>query len=270
VVNYVVLHAIKLVLVINILHSRIIGQGSPLLILHGFLGSGDNWITLGRRFSDNYEVHLIDLRNHGRSFHDDEMDLELMCNDIYNYCQNYKLNTINIIGHSLGGKVAMHLSVAHVELISKLIIVDIAPKSYQRRHDFILNALQAVDFSKQKTREAVAEIIGQHIKKKAYIQFLLKAVYRKDRERLAFRFNLPVFIENYGNIVETLPTYSQYNGDTLFVKGALSDYILDSDTLLIKAHFPKSEIVVIKQTDHWLHAEKPDEFYRTCTKFLES
>jgi len=253
----------------NILHSKIIGQGEPLLILHGFLGSGDNWITLGRKFSQNFEVHLLDLRNHGRSFHDDEMDLEIMCEDVLNYCVHYQLKTIRIIGHSMGGKVGMHLAVNHPSVVSKLIVVDIAPKRYIRRHDFILEALQAVDFSIHKTREEVENVIAQYIEKESYRQFLLKAVYRKTSARLAFRFNLSVFIENYGNIIETLHPYSQYEGDTLFIKGALSDYILDADLPLIEAHFPKAIIKEIANSGHWLHAEKPEEFYENCFEFLE-
>lgn len=252
----------------SILHSKVIGKGKPLLILHGFLGSGDNWITLGRKFSENFEVHLIDLRNHGRSFHDDEMDIEVMCQDILNYCEHYNIENINIIGHSMGGKVAMHLAVHHPILVAKLIIVDIAPKAYKRRHDFIFKALQAVDFSKQKTRQEVDTVIAKFIEKESYRQFLMKAVFRKTRETLAFRFNLSVFIENYGNIIETLPPYSQYEGPVLFLKGSLSDYILDSDLPLIEAHFPNSELIEINNASHWLHAEKPIIFYNTCSEFL--
>jgi pimeloyl-ACP methyl ester carboxylesterase len=256
--------------VTNILHSKIIGHGRPLLILHGFLGSGDNWITLGRQFSKSFEVHLIDLRNHGRSFHDDEMDLEIMSQDVLYYCKFYQLPVIFIIGHSMGGKVAMHLAVMHLNLVKKLIVVDIAPKAYGRRHDFIMKALQAVDFDKQKTRDEVAKVISQYIEKEAYRQFLLKAVYRKSKSTLSFRFNLAVFVENYGNIVETLPVYSQFEGDTLFIKGSLSDYILKEDYPLINAHFPKAIIKEIDKSGHWLHAEKPKEFYAICTDFLGS
>lgn len=252
----------------KILHSKIIGTGSPLLILHGFLGSGDNWITLGRKFSAHYQVHLVDLRNHGRSFHDDEMDLEVMSEDLIHYCRFYNLEKISIIGHSMGGKVAMLLAVNKPELITKLIFVDIAPKAYKRRHDFILEALQAVDFSIQKTRKEVDEVIAQFIEKESYRQFLMKAIYRKTRETLGFRFNLAVFIENYGNIIETLPTYSQFVGAALFVKGTLSDYILTSDLPLIEAHFPNSQLIEIKDAGHWLHAEKSAVFFEISLNFL--
>ncbi len=252
----------------QILHSKILGKGFPLLILHGFLGLGDNWISLGRKFSANFEVHNIDLRNHGRSFHDDEMDLEIMCRDILNYCEFHGLESINIIGHSMGGKIAMHLAVHHPKLISKLVVVDIAPKEYTRKHDFLLEALQAVDFSKHKTRNEVERVLSQFIDNESYRRFLLKNVYWKTPYKLAFRFNLPVFVENYGNIIETLPPYSQFYGATLFLKGALSDYILETDFPLIEAHFPNMQIEVIPMTSHWLHAEKPAIFYRIVIEFL--
>ena len=251
------------------LHSKILGTGTPLLILHGFLGSGDNWISLGRKFAENFEVHLIDLRNHGRSFHDDEMDFEVMCEDILHYCEFHKLKKINIIGHSMGGKVGMHVAVQHPTLIAKLIVVDIAPKTYSVRHDFILEALQAVDFSKQKTRSEVAQVLAKHIKQEAIRLFLLKNVYRKTTAKLAFRFNLPIFVENYGNIIEALPTFSQYNKETLFLKGIHSDYILETDLPLITAHFPKAKMVTIANSGHWLHAENPIDFHKESILYLK-
>ena len=165
----------------QILHSKILGKGTPLLILHGFLGSGDNWISLGRKFAVHFEVHLIDLRNHGRSFHDDEMDFEVMCEDVLHYCQQHNLDKISVIGHSMGGKIGMHLAVNQPDLINKLIVVDIAPRAYDIRHDFILKSLLSVDFSIQKTREEVAQILARFIKQKPIRQFLLKNVYRKTK-----------------------------------------------------------------------------------------
>ena len=251
----------------QILHSKILGKGAPLLILHGFLGSGDNWISLGRKFAVHFEVHLIDLRNHGRSFHDDEMDFEVMCEDLLNYCAKYQLEKINIIGHSMGGKVAMHLATQNPELVHKLIVADIAPKQYKPRHDFILKSLLAVDFSIHKTRVEIEAILAKYIAQKSIRQFLLKNVYRKKDNSFAFRFNLAVFVESYSNILETLPAFSQFEGDTLFLKGALSDYILEEDTALIQAHFPKATINTIADAGHWLHVEQAGVFYYQCMLF---
>jgi len=252
----------------NILHSKILGQGEPLLILHGFLGSGDNWISLGRKFSEFFEVHLIDLRNHGRSFHDEEMDYELMCEDVLNYCEHYHLEQISILGHSMGGKIAMYLAVHHPELIEKLIVADIAPRAYPNRHQIILKALEAVDFSKQKTRESIEQVFTEFIDNKAIRQFLLKNVYRIKPAVFAYRFNLSALVANYHLINESLPPFTQYDGDTLFLKGQHSDYILESDIPLIEAHFPIVQIKEIANAGHWLHAENTKEFYDRCMAFL--
>ncbi len=252
----------------KILHSKILGEGKPLLILHGFLGSGDNWITLGRKFSAFYEVHLIDLRNHGRSFHDPIMNYEVMTNDIIRYCTYYKLENIRIIGHSMGGKVAMFLAMAQPNLLAKLCIADIAPKVYVRGHDYILEALQKVDFTQYKTRESVGILLRKYIDNTAIVAFLLKNVYHKSNDSLGFRFNLSVFVSQYEKIMQTLPEESCYKGATLFLKGSLSSYILQEDFAVIKKHFPKATIQTIARAGHWLHAENPIEFYDTCIKFF--
>jgi pimeloyl-ACP methyl ester carboxylesterase len=255
--------------VTKILHSKIVGSGKPLLILHGFLGSGDNWISLGRKFAEYYEVHLVDLRNHGRSFHDDEMNFEVMTEDIINYCTHYKLDNVNIIGHSMGGKLAMFLAMEYPELLAKIVVADIAPKAYGRGHDFILDALELVDFSIYTTRNAVGAVLQEQINNTAIVNFLLKNVYRKTKDSLAFRFNLPVFVEQYGTIIESLPAYSEFDGAVLFLRGENSHYILDADIPLIKAHFPRAIVKEISHAGHWLHAENPVDFYKECLSFFE-
>ncbi len=169
----------------------------------------------------------------------------------------------------MGGKVGMHLAVNQPNLMAKLVVVDIAPKTYNVHHDFIFEALLAIDFSIQKTRSEVEKVLAKHIKQKAIRQFLLKNVYRKSANELAFRFNLSVFVENYDNIIEALPTFSQYDKAVLFLKGAHSDYILDTDFPLITAHFPKAKIITIANSGHWLHAENPIDFYTECILHLK-
>lgn len=252
----------------NLLHSKILGKGQPLLILHGFLGSGDNWITLGRQFAKDFEVHLIDLRNHGRSFHDKEMDYKVMCQDIFHYCEHYHLDNIYLLGHSMGGKVAMHLAVHHPELVNKLIVADIAPKEYPHRHQVILDALQAVDFLVVQSRDDIEAVLAQYIDNKAIRQFLMKNIKRIDQTTFAYKCNLPVLVSHYELMNESIPPLSQYEGEALFIKGALSDYILTSDKARIEVHFPKAQIKIIQKTGHWLHAEQPDKFYHLIMEFL--
>lgn len=252
----------------QLLHSKIIGKGQPLLILHGLFGMGDNWITLGRRFAEYFEVHLVDLRNHGRSFHDDCMHYEIMAEDVVNYINHHQLEKVNIIGHSMGGKTAMWLAMLHPELLEKIVVVDIAPRSYQQKHLPVFNALNKVDFSIISKRDEVKTILSQSIKEEKVLQFMLKNIYRISKDQLAFRFNLPVLYERYLLINEPLIAQSQYEGEVLFLKGKQSDYILEEDETLIHAHFPKSKIVEVPGASHWVHADNPEFLYEACINFL--
>ncbi len=252
----------------EVLNSNIKGNGDPLIILHGFLGMGDNWKTLANKFAENYEVHLIDQRNHGRSFHANDFSYELMVEDLLQYMQHHNLEKINIIGHSMGGKVAMLFAVTHPDKVSKLIVVDIGPKFYPRHHDTILEGLSAIDFSKQKTRGEVEDGLKGYIPEWGVRQFLLKNVYWKTKEELAFRFNLPDLVANIDEIGTPLPSLVIFHGATLFLKGENSGYISDNDKSLIKAHFPKAVIKTVKNAGHWLHAENPTDFYDYVVSFL--
>jgi len=252
----------------KILHSNSLGSGEPLLIIHGFLGMGDNWKTLARRFSETYEVHLIDQRNHGRSFHTAIFDYEVMVEDLLNYINHYQLEKVIILGHSMGGKAAMLFAVSHPEKVSKIILADIGPKFYPRHHDLILEGLSAVDFSKQKSRKAIEEVLAKYISEVGIRQFLLKNVYWKTKEELAFRFNLTSLLDNLDEIGVALPSQTIFEGEALFLKGENSGYITPEDEDLITAHFPKAVILTVKNSGHWLHAENPDDFYDYVVSFL--
>jgi len=253
----------------DILHSKIIGKGEPLLIIHGFLGMGDNWKTLGNKFSENYEVHLIDQRNHGRSFFDDEFNYEVLVDDLLKYINHHQLKKVIVLGHSMGGKTAMLFAVTHPEKVKRIIIADIGPKFYPRHHDFILEGLNAIDFSIQKSRNEVEDVLKNYISEWGIRQFLLKNVYWKTKEQLAFRFNLSALIENIDEIGTALPSMTVFEGKVLFLKGGNSGYITDDDITLIKAHFPKAEIKTVKNAGHWLHAENPKDFYNYVIEFIQ-
>ena len=252
----------------KLLHSTIKGKGTPLLILHGYFGMSDNWKTLGNQFSEDFEVHLIDQRNHGRSFHEEEFNYEVLVEDLYNYIQHYKLDTVYLIGHSMGGKTAMLFAVTYPELVEKLIIVDISPRQYQPHHNAILAGLNSIDFSIQNTRSAVDKKLAALIPELGVRQFLLKNVYWKQKGVLDFRFNLESLTENNPEVGEPLPPFTIFEKETLFLKGERSDYITDNEAATIEAHFPKSKIVEIKKAGHWLHAENPKQFYKEVITFL--
>ena len=253
----------------KLLHSKIIGSGEPLLILHGFFGMSDNWKTLGNRFAQNYEVHLIDQRNHGRSFHSDEFNYEVMVNDLIYYIDHYKIEKIDLLGHSMGGKVAMLFSVTIPSKVNNLIIADIAPRFYPRHHDLILAGLEAVNFSKISSRNEVEELLQEYIPEYSVRQFLVRSLFWKSKGQLSFRFNLTSLIENIDEVGKALPSLSVFDGRTLFLKGENSGYICKEDEALIGAHFPNALINTVKNAGHWLHAENPDDFYNYVVMFLE-
>jgi pimeloyl-ACP methyl ester carboxylesterase len=251
------------------LYSKIEGSGKPLLILHGFLGMSDNWKTLGVQFaSEGFEVHLLDLRNHGRSFHSEEFSYELMVQDIVQYCEEHHLEKINVIGHSMGGKTVMLLAARYPELVNKLILADIGPKYYAPHHQDILAGLNAVNFSQQPSRNEVEEIVSRYIPDFGTRQFLLKSLYWQEPGQLAFRFNLAVFNSKITEIGMPLPADLVFEKPTLFIRGGNSNYILDGDIEAIKVQFPKASIETIPNTGHWLHAENPALFYQLSLSYL--
>jgi len=252
-----------------LLHSNILGEGKPFVILHGFLGMGDNWKSLGKRFLEQgYQVHLVDQRNHGRSFHSESFNYNFLAEDLKKYCDFHKLEDLILLGHSMGGKTAMNYAVNYPDNLSKLIIADIGPKQYPLHHQDILKALSALNFSIVKTRKIANEVISEYIKNDGVRQFLAKNLYWKHPDELALRINLPVLIENIEEVGKALSENSIYHKDTLFLRGANSNYIENVDEFLIKKQFPNSEIQTIENAGHWLHAENPKDFYNNVMNFI--
>ena len=252
-----------------ILHSNILGQGQPFIILHGFLGMSDNWKTLGKKFSDQgYEVHLVDQRNHGRSFHSNEFNYNVLVEDLKHYCEAYNLESIILLGHSMGGKVSMLFAAKYPELVSKLVIADISPRYYPLHHQSILEGLSALDFNVLKERKEADDVLSNYISEFGIRLFLLKNLYWVEKGQLALRINLKALKENIEEIGEALPIDSKFEGNTLFLRGDNSDYIPIKDETLIMEKFPKAIIKTIKNAGHWLHAENPKEFYETVVHFI--
>ena len=252
------------------LYSNILGEGKPFIFLHGFLGMSDNWKTLGTKFSENgYEVHLIDQRNHGRSFHSDEFNYEVMVQDLKTYIDSHQLEDIILLGHSMGGKTAMLFAVEHPELLNKLIIADISPRYYPTHHEDILKGLSSLDFDNIKSRGEAEDQLKPYVSDFGTRQFLLKNLYWETKEKLALRMNLEALKENVNEVGEPLPIHSKFEKDTLFLRGDRSEYISLQDESLIKTHFPNALIVTISNAGHWLHAENPTEFYEAVIDFLK-
>ncbi len=254
-----------------LLHSRIEGEGRPLIIIHGFLGMSDNWKSFASLYAaEGFQVHMLDLRNHGRSFHSDEFNYTAMANDLLEYCQHYNLTNISIIGHSMGGKVAMLFATTYPEMVEKLIVADIGPKYYAPHHQDILAGLNAVDFSTKPDRAAVEEILYPFIPDFGTRQFLMKNLYWVAPGQLAFRFNLPVFNAKIETIGEVLPDRNIFEKPTLFIRGGNSRYVLDTDVPEIQKHFPNFKLATIPDVGHWLHAENPKAFFEETAGFLRN
>ena len=253
----------------EILHSKIIGEGTPLLILHGYFGMGDNWKSLGNKFGKIFQTHIIDQRNHGRSFHSSEFSYDHLVEDLAHYIHHYNLEKVVVLGHSMGGKTAMLFAVKYPLLLAKLIVVDIAPRYYQPHHSDILTALNSVDFTIQNTRKLVDQKISELIFDSVTRAFLLKNVYWKEKGVLAYRFNLQSLTKNNDEVGKALPSFTTFEEKTLFLAGGKSEYILDNDIPLIKKHFPEASIQTIPNVGHWLHAESPDVFYELVMNFLK-
>lgn len=255
----------------EILHSKIYGQekaGIPLLVFHGLFGMLDNWGSFGKEMGEFFPVHLLDLRNHGKSFHSPEMSHDDLAHDILHYMEFHGLEKINLLGHSLGGKAVMQFSIKYPIKVNKLIVVDISPKAYPPHHQGILKALESVDFSTAASRQQVEEVLSQFIPEKSVILFLTKNLYWTDDKKLDWRFNLKTLSEKYEEFVSNAIKFGVYSGETLFIAGEKSHYILPQDEFQIKQQFPNSSVVTIKNAGHWVQAENPTDFNEVVKNFL--
>ena len=252
----------------NIIHSKVFGEGKPLIILHGLFGMLDNWQGLAKKFGQFFETHIVDQRNHGKSFHAAEHSYELMCADLLQYLDAQGLDKVYLLGHSMGGKTAMLFATKYPERVEKLVVVDIAPKYYAPHHQEILAGLHAVENAKVSSRKEADEVLSEHFSQEGIRQFLLKNLYWKTEEELSFKFNLEVLSKEIQHIGEALLDDAVFTEPTLFIDGETSNYINSEDQELIEKHFPDSEIVEIVNAGHWVHAENPKDFFEEVSRFL--
>ena len=253
------------------LHYREIGHGQPLLILHGLFGTSDNWQTLARRLSENYHVILVDLRNHGRSPHSDQHDYDVMAADVLQLVDALQIPTPAIMGHSMGGKVAMNYALKYPPRLTKLIVVDIAPKAYPPHHDEIIDALQSVDLSTVTSRNEVDAQLAKTIKEEDVRLFLMKNLYRKEDNTFGWRMNLDALERNYDKIAAAITSDIPFKKHTLFIKGGRSRYIKPEDIYSCIEHlFTLVEVETVPGAGHWVHAEAPDKVYELVTTFLSA
>lgn len=250
-----------------ILASKEFGSGKPLVILHGLFGFSDNWKTQAKVLSGYFRVVLVDLRNHGRSAWDDIHDYTSMAQDVLETMDYLEIKEAHIIGHSMGGKVAMHLTQTYPKRVSKCVIVDMGIKSYPMHHQELIAAMKSVPLEDFKARSQVNTYLLDLIPEEGVRQFLLKNLYWIEKGKLAWRMNLSILEQAMGKILEALPEQEVLNS-SLFVRGGNSNYILDADMTGIEERFLDVEFVTIDGSGHWVHAEAMDEFLEQTLSFL--
>lgn len=253
-------------------------------MLHGLFGSSDNWMGVAAKFAEHFQVFLLDLRNHGLSPHSDEMTWPAMANDVVEFLDAQSLPPAVILGHSLGGKVAMQLALDFPDRVEKLIVVDMAPRANPPEHETIFKALLALDLTQFHSRREMEDALAPNIPDLTLRRFLLKnlkslAPPKPDDGGLAspkpseggrpftWKINLRGLYENYPRLLQAVTGKEPFQKPTLFVRGGKSHYILDSDAPLIHQLFPQAKIETIAQANHWVHADAPDQFVRTVLEF---
>jgi len=247
---------------------REFGSGQPLIILHGLFGQSDNWNTLAKSFAEKgFHVFTLDQRNHGLSPHSDEWTYQAMASDLKEFIDDHGLEKPVIIGHSMGGKTVMFFETMYPGIADKLIIVDIAARPYPRHHDDVLEALHAVDFNTIKNRKDAEAIMNNYISDFGTKQFLLKNIYWKQDDRMDWRFNLDVITRKYDNVSVAVPQVSS-PVSALIINGEKSRYVSAQDMEEFRLRFPNSQFVTIQGSGHWVHAEKPKEFFDAVMAFI--
>lgn len=254
------------------LHARQYGgDGPPLLILHGLFGSAMNWNWHAKKWADSFTVHALDMRNHGSSPHSDDMDYPGMAADVIEYMDVADIRSCFLLGHSMGGKVAMQLALEHPERVQALVVADIAPVSYEGEHDGIFEGLLAIDPLKTESRREADQVLAGHVDDELVRQFLLSNLVRdesKGSSGFRWRINLPVLERSYENLRAAPASDGKYLGPVLFLRGEHSAYIRQEHREAILSRFPKARVKTLMQAGHWLHAEKPESFNRLVAEFF--
>lgn len=242
------------------------GSGKPMIILHGLFGSSDNWQTIGRKFADDFEVYLVDQRNHGHSPHSEVFSYDVMAQDLRSFFVDEGIQKAILLGHSMGGKTAMRFAQLFPEKVEKLVVVDMGVKSYEPHHHDILAAFHALDLVNLESRSEAEEEMKSRIPNFSVRQFILKNLYRKSKTEFGWRVNFKVIEARMDEILKELPE-KVVSVPTLFISGAKSNYIVPADYSEIRKIFTDSKFTELP-TGHWVHAEDPEGFYTKVKNFV--
>lgn len=254
-----------------LLHHRVIGAGSPLILLHGLFGSGDNLNQLAQELSQHYQVISLDLRNHGKSPHDPLMTYPLMAQDVVETMAELAIPRASVIGHSMGGKVAMQLALQHAKRVCKLVVVDIAPVTYSAHHQAVFRALDKLNkVLPIASRKEADAILATELEAVELRQFLLKnLVSDDDGEGLVWRIGYGAIRQQYPQLLKAPSGPLPFTGTTLFVRGGQSDFILPEHRMQTLHAFPNAQLREIAEAGHWVHVEKPRLFNAMVQRFID-
>ncbi len=253
------------------LFFREYGQGQPLIILHGIFGMSDNWVSFAHSIQDRYHVFIPDQRNHGRSPHDPTFNYFAMCADLGEFINEHDLKNPIILGHSMGGKVAMTFALENPEVPAALIIADISLRSYDgsHRHLDMIDAMMAIDLDAVESRREIDQQLAATIKAKRVRQFAMKNLYHRPHGGgFGWRLNLEAISLNIDEVFEGIHSTATFDKPTLFIRGADSDYVSYDDFDQIYRNFPNADIKTIEHASHWLHADQPEEFLKVFDDFV--
>jgi len=253
----------------SLLHYSQFGSGEPLVILHGLFGSSKNWQSLARQFAEHFSVYTVDLRNHGLSFHDPEMNYMVMAEDLRRLLQHLNINACRIIGHSMGGKVAMFAALNFPGLFSKLLVADIAPVNYSHDHNRLLEPIMAVRLDKITNRVDVDNALKPVIADPMLRGFLLQNLV-KEESGWHWKVNWQAIDQHMSELTgfPLAESSSSIDIPTLFIRGENSNYIGEAEIATIQQRFGNAKIETLAQASHWLHAEQPKLFLAKALQFF--
>jgi esterase len=252
------------------LFYRQFGSGKPLIILHGLFGLSDNWVSIGKILAQHYHIIIPDLRNHGQSPHSSFFNYDAMSADIADLMDELSFPSATVMGHSMGGKVAMQFALDYPENTDRLIVVDMSMRQYDERLQQIriIKAMMSIDFDRIESRTEIGEILKHSITDEKVRMFIMKNLFRKPHAQLDWRPALNEIYHNLDYIFESITADGIYKGASLFITGDASDYVVESDKAQILNHFPKTIFSVIPNAGHWVHADNPEEFLMELFAFL--
>lgn len=255
----------------ELLNYRQLGEGQHIVLIHGLFGSLENLNMVAKTLSKHYCVTCVDVRNHGSSFHQQNMDYQVLAQDVVNLLDALSIDSCHILGHSMGGKIAMKIALSFPERVNKLIIADIAPVEYPAHHLTIIEGLQSINLTQVHKRKDADIQLAEYVTDASVRPFLLRNIVQNEQGEFQFKCNLSYIAQGYPQIMQNISnqTSKKFDGDTLFIKGANSNYILPEHQEAIIQLFPKAKAKIIQGAGHWLHAEKTVAFNKIVEGFLE-